>query len=91
MAKLTEKYLKLKTQVEELTTKAKDAQAESRDVLKEILDAEGKGPHDFGGQQFKIIDRKGVLCLYPQKAPGTVRKPRVPKAKKAAEAAQAVD
>jgi len=66
---LFDKYVANKAETETTQAQVKTLQAEGRDILRQILEKEGKGPHSFGGKMARIIDRKGTLCLFPERGP----------------------
>jgi len=72
MAKTTnliDEYITRKADIEEAQTAVKTAQDAARDVLRQILESSGKGPHDIGGKKCIIVDRSGTLCLMPSRIP----------------------
>lgn len=87
---LFEQYVAKKAEIESAQEAVKVAQVASRDILRQILTASGKGPHDIGGKSSLIVDRNGTLCLMPALRPkGSVKPKAEPKEPKAAAAPKA--
>lgn len=80
---LIDQYLAHKAAIDSAQEAVKKAQTASRDVLRQILTGQGKGPHDIGGKPCLIVDRSGTLCLMPALRPKVQRKPKEPKEAKA--------
>lgn len=76
-----DQYVAAKAKVDASKEAVKVSQEASRDILKTILDEEGKGPHDFGDKRCIIVERKGVLCLMAKAGP-RIKASKEPKAAK---------
>jgi hypothetical protein len=64
---LIKEYIESRETAFALEQKADAALEASRAVLQKLLDASGKGPHEIKGERFIIVNRKGTLCLMPEK------------------------